>query len=109
MIAHDARFILVTAPRLAGSGTGLVDTAALVGLPTTPFIVAYLGATLSAARILSGRAPMPAVLSDTERWPSWPRGGWMLLIGLVVAVLGAFARPPVRPAVTRSAGVSSAP
>jgi amino acid efflux transporter len=78
---------------LGGAGTGLVDTAALVGLPTTLFIAVYLGATLAAARLLSGRVRALAALSAVAVAAVAAFCGWMLLVAALVAGLGALARP----------------
>jgi hypothetical protein len=55
--------------------------------------VVYLGATLSGARVLSGRPRALAVLSFVEVAVVAAFCGWMVLLGLLVAGLGALARP----------------
>jgi len=78
---------------LGGAASGLVSTAALVALPTTLFLAVYLGCTVSAARILTGRLRVTAALSAAAVAGVLAFGGWTLLVAALVALLGAVQRP----------------
>jgi amino acid efflux transporter len=108
------RFLAVVAASglavVALYGAGLASPAALVILPTTLFLVVYLGCMAAAARMLRGPA----------RWAAVPAGvmvavvlgycGWALLAPLAV-ITAVCATPPAGAAVRglRSRGAASRP
>ena len=67
---------------------GLVGTAQLIGLPTTLFLVVYLGCTVSAARTLRGRARGAAVVSVAAVLTVLAFCGWPLAVAGSVAAAG---------------------
>jgi amino acid efflux transporter len=81
---------------LAGAATGLVSTAQLVALPTTLFLTVYLGCTVSAARLFTGRLRLVAVLSAAAVAGILAFAGWMLLAALLISLLAAVRRPTRR-------------
>jgi amino acid efflux transporter len=80
---------------LAGAATGLVSTTQLVALPTTLFLTVYLGCTVSAARLFTGRLRLVAVLSAAAVAVILAFAGWTLLAALLVCVLAVTRRNPV--------------
>ncbi len=75
-------------------GLGLVSPAALVAIPTTLFLVVYLGCMASAARVLRGPARLAAALAAVIVAVVLGFCGWALLAALAV-VLGACLGPLV--------------
>jgi amino acid efflux transporter len=79
---------------------GLVNTTQLIGLPTTLFLVVYLGCTVSAARALRGWPRCAAVGSALAVLAMLAFCGWLLVVAGVVAAAAAVTprrgRPPGR-------------
>ncbi|HEX9040702.1 MAG TPA: amino acid permease [Trebonia sp.] len=100
-------------------GAGLATPAALVALPTTLFLVVYLGCMTSAARVLRGPARLAAVPAAVIVALVLGYCGWALLAPAVVAVAVLAPRPghagarragPVTPAARRDQpGLAPAP
>ena len=67
----------------------LVGTAQLIGLPTTLFLVVYLGCTVSATRILSGKVRLAAATAAIAVLVVLAFCGWPLLLAAVVVVAAA--------------------
>jgi amino acid efflux transporter len=67
----------------------LVGTAQLIGLPTTLFLVVYLGCTVSAARILRGRVRAAAVTAALAVLVVMVFCGWPLVLATVVVAVAA--------------------
>jgi amino acid efflux transporter len=67
----------------------LVGTAQLIGLPTTLFLVVYLGCTVSAARILHGRVRLAAVVAAIAVLVVLAFCGWPLLLAAAVVAAAA--------------------
>jgi amino acid efflux transporter len=67
----------------------LVGTAQLIGLPTTLFLVVYLGCTVSAARILHGRVRLAAATAAIAVVVVLAFCGWPLLLAGAVAATAA--------------------
>jgi amino acid efflux transporter len=63
---------------------GLVGTTQLIGLPTTLFLVVYLGCTVSAARTLRGWTRGAAVLSALAVLVVLAFCGWPLAVAAAV-------------------------
>ena len=104
---------LLTAIALSGLalislyGLGLASPAALVALPTTLFLVVYLGCMTSAARVLRGPARWAAVPAAVVVAVILAYCGWALLAPLAVILAVCLARPlarAVRPARGRADG-----
>ena len=74
-------------------GLGLASPAALVAIPTTLFLVVYLGCMISAARVLSGRARLAAAPAAAVVAVVLGYCGWALLAPLAVALASFLARP----------------
>jgi amino acid efflux transporter len=74
-------------------GLGLVSPAALVAVPTTLFLVVYLGCMTSAARVLRGPARLAAAPAAVIVAVVLAFCGWALLGAVVVAVAVLAARP----------------
>jgi amino acid efflux transporter len=87
---------------LAAAATGVVSTTELVALPTTLFLTVYLGCTVSAVRLFTGRLRLVAVLSAAAVAGILVFAGWTLLAALLVCVLATVRRP------TRSQGRDAA-
>ncbi|HWG13459.1 MAG TPA: amino acid permease [Streptosporangiaceae bacterium] len=68
---------------------GLVNTTQLIGLPTTLFLVVYLGCTVSAARTLRGWTRAAAVGSALAVLVMLAFCGWLLVVAGAVAVAAA--------------------
>ena len=81
-------------------GLGLVSPAALVAIPTTLFLVVYLGCMTSAARVLRGPARLAAALAAAIVAVVLGFCGWALLAALAV-VLAACRGRLVAPTSTR--------
>jgi len=100
---------LLTAIALSGLalislyGLGLASPAALVALPTTLFLVVYLGCMASAARVLRGPARWAAAPAAVVVAVILAYCGWALLAPLAVILAVCFARPLAR-AVRRARG-----
>jgi amino acid efflux transporter len=77
-------------------GLGLASPAALVAIPTTLFLVVYLGCMTSAVRVLTGRARLAAVPAAVVVAVVLGYCGWALLAPLAVAVAALIARPGAR-------------
>jgi amino acid efflux transporter len=76
----------------------LVNTTELIGLPTTLFLVVYLGCTVSAARTLRGWPGRAAVGSALAVLAMLAFCGWLLVVaGVVAAVAAADPRRGWRP------------
>ena len=82
-------------------GLGLASPAALVAIPTTLFLVVYLGCMISAVRVLSGRARLAAAPAAAVVAVVLGYCGWALLAPLAVALAALSARPPHRPRCSR--------
>ncbi len=74
-------------------GLGLVSPAALVAVPTTLFLVVYLGCMTSAARVLRGPARLAAAPAAVIVAIVLAFCGWALLGAVVVGVAVFAARP----------------
>jgi amino acid efflux transporter len=78
----------------------LVGTAQLIGLPTTLFLVVYLGCTVSAARTLRGWTRAAAVTAALAVLVILAFSGWPLILAAAVAaaaaLIGRRARRPSR-------------
>jgi amino acid efflux transporter len=88
-------------------GLGLASPAALVALPTTLFLVVYLGCMTSAARMLRGPARWAAAPAAVVVAAILAYCGWALLAPLAVILAVCLARPlarAVRPARGRAHG-----
>jgi amino acid efflux transporter len=71
-------------------GAGLVSPAALIALPTTLFLVVYLGCMASATRVLRGRARLAAAPATVIVAVVLVYCGWALLAPLaVILAIGA--------------------
>ena len=96
-VRPDPRFLAAIAcsgfALIALYGLGLASPAALVAIPTTLFLVVYLGCMASAVRVLSGPARVAAApaaaLVAVVLWYC----GWALLAPLAVALAALAARP----------------
>jgi amino acid efflux transporter len=73
-------------------GLGLVSPAALVAIPTTLFLVVYLGCMASAARVLRGPARPAAALAAVIVAVVLGFCGWALLAALAVALAACLGR-----------------
>ena len=80
---------------LGSAALGWTDTAALVTIPTTLFLLVYLGCTAAAARILSGGARVAAVISCVAVGGVLLFAGWTLLAGAAIIAI-ALTRRSVR-------------
>jgi amino acid efflux transporter len=67
-------------------GLGLVSPAALVAIPTTLFLVVYLGCMASAARVLRGQARLAAAPAAVIVAVVLAFCGWALLAALAVVI-----------------------
>jgi amino acid efflux transporter len=74
-------------------GLGLASPAALVAIPTTLFLVVYLGCMTSAVRVLHGRARLAAAPAAVVVAVVLGYCGWALLAPLAVALAALLARP----------------
>jgi amino acid efflux transporter len=74
-------------------GLGLASPAALVAIPTTLFLVVYLGCMTSAVRVLRGPARLAAAPAAVIVAVVLAYCGWALLAPLAVIVAAAAARP----------------
>jgi amino acid efflux transporter len=77
---------------------GLVGTTQLIGLPTTLFLVVYLGCTVSAARTLRGWTRAAAVVSALAVLVVLAFCGWPLAVAAAVAGAAVVTRRRARPA-----------
>lgn len=77
---------------------GLVGTAQLIGLPTTLFLVVYLGCTVSAARTLRGWTRGAAVVSALAVLVVLAFCGWPLAVAAAVTGAAVVTRRRARPA-----------
>jgi amino acid efflux transporter len=77
---------------------GLVGTAQLIGLPTTLFLVVYLGCTVSAARTLRGWTRGAAVVSALVVLVVLAFCGWPLAVAAAVTGAAVVTRRRARPA-----------
>ena len=77
---------------------GLVGTTQLIGLPTTLFLVVYLGCTVSAARTLRGGTRVAAVASALAVLVVLAFCGWPLAVAAAVTGAAVVTRRRVRPA-----------
>jgi amino acid efflux transporter len=66
---------------------GVVSTAQLVALPTTLFLTVYLGCTVSAARLLTGRVRLAAAVAAVAVVATMSFSGWALVLPVVVAIV----------------------
>ena len=81
---------------LGSAALGWTDTTALVTVPTTLFLLVYLGCTAAAARILTGGVRVAAVVSCLAVGGVLLFSGWSLLIGAAIIALALTRRPSVR-------------
>ena len=77
---------------------GLVGTTQLIGLPTTLFLVVYLGCTVSAARTLRGWTRGAAVVSALAVLVVLAFCGWPLAVAAAVTGAAVVTRRRARPA-----------
>lgn len=91
---------------LGAVATDIVTTAQLVALPTTLFLVVYLGCTAAAARILRGPVRVAAAVAFVAVLGVLAFTGWAVLLGLLV-IVGAYVQPRRR-ALRRTSAVCSA-
>lgn len=77
---------------------GLVGTTQLIGLPTTLFLVVYLGCTVSAARTLRGGTRVAAVASALAVLVVLAFCGWPLAVAAAVTGAAVVTRRRARPA-----------
>lgn len=77
---------------------GLVGTTQLIGLPTTLFLVVYLGCTVSAARTLRGGTRVAAVVSALAVLVVLAFCGWPLAVAAAVTGAAVVTRRRARPA-----------
>jgi amino acid efflux transporter len=77
---------------------GLVGTTQLIGLPTTLFLVVYLGCTVSAARTLRGWTRGAAVVSALAVLVVLAFCGWPLAVAAAVTGAAVLTRRRARPA-----------
>jgi amino acid efflux transporter len=77
---------------------GLVGTTQLIGLPTTLFLVVYLGCTVSAARTLRGWTRGAAVVSALAVLMVLAFCGWPLAVAAAVTGAAVVTRRRARPA-----------
>jgi amino acid efflux transporter len=73
---------------LATAALGIVDTATMVALPTTFFLVVYLGCTGAAIRILRGHVRVLAAASCIVVGAVLAFAGWSLVVAIAVTALG---------------------
>ena len=85
-------------------GLGLASPAALVAIPTTLFLVVYLGCMTSAARVLRGPARLAAVPAAVIVAVVLGYCGWALLAPAAVAVAVCAACPLRRGPCARRGG-----
>jgi amino acid efflux transporter len=91
--AGDRAPLLLAAIAVAGLvlitayGLRLVSTAALVTLPTTLFLLVYLGSMLAAARMLRGPVRVAALVASLAVLAMLPYCGWALLAPVAVTVI----------------------
>jgi amino acid efflux transporter len=88
-------------------GLGLASPAALVALPTTLFLVVYLGCMTSAVRVLRGPARLAAAPAAAIVALVLGYCGWALLAPAIVAL--AVLAGPGRPRIARRSGLSRPP
>lgn len=81
---------------LGSVALGWTDTTALVTVPTTMFLLVYLGCTAAATRILPGRVRVAAAISCAVVAGVLLFAGWSLLAGAVVVIAGFVRRRSVR-------------
>ncbi|MGH3252278.1 MAG: APC family permease [Trebonia sp.] len=74
-------------------GAGLASPAALIAIPTTLFLVVYLGCMTSAVRVLRGPARLAAVPAAVIVAAVLGYSGWALLAPLAVVAIVFAARP----------------
>ena len=72
---------------LGSTALGWIGTTTLVTVPTTLFLLVYLGCTAAAARVLTGPVRIAAILSCAAVAAVLLFAGWSLLVG--AAVIGA--------------------
>ncbi len=93
-------------------GLGLVSPAALVAIPTTLFLVVYLGCMTSAARVLRGPARLAAALAAVIVAVVLGFCGWALLAALAVVLAACLGRLVARPStrlLARFSALAAAP
>ena len=88
-------------------GLGLVSPAALVAIPTTLFLVVYLGCMTSAARVLRGPARLAAALAAVIVAVVLGFCGWALLAALAVVLAACLGRLVARPSTRLRARLSA--
>jgi len=76
----------------------IAGTTQLIGLPTTLFLVVYLGCTVSAARTLRGRTRVAAVASALAVLVVLAFCGWPLAVAAAVTGAAVVTRRRARPA-----------
>lgn len=69
---------------LGAAALGWADTTVLVTVPTTLFLLVYLGCTAAAVRILTGRVRIAAAISCVAVAGVLMFAGWSLLVGVVI-------------------------
>lgn len=74
-------------------GLGVVSPAALVAVPTALFLAVYLGCTLSASRVLNGRARLAAIPAAAAVVVMLGYCGWVLAAPVAVALAAAKGAP----------------
>jgi amino acid efflux transporter len=71
---------------LAAVGSGVIDTAELVTVPTALFLAVYLGCTVAAARIMRGAARAAAVTAACAVLAVLSFAGWAVLVPLATVI-----------------------
>lgn len=72
---------------LGSAALGWTDTAALVTIPTTLFLLVYLGCTAAAVKILTGGARTAAAISCLAVAGVLLFAGWTLLVGAAIIAI----------------------
>ncbi len=97
-------------PLITLYGIGLVSPAALVAIPTTLFLVVYLGSMVAAVRILRGPARWAAVPAAGAVAVMLAYCGWALAVPALVAAIVLVRRfRAARPPLTRPAAAEHRP
>jgi amino acid efflux transporter len=87
--------------------TGAVSTTLLVAVPTALFVTVYLGCTLSALRVLPGRARAAAAPSLAAVVVVLAFSGWAALVAAAVAITAWLAARPSEPERDLAGGVAT--
>ena len=93
---------------LGSAALGWTDTAALVTLPTTLFLLVYLGCTAAAVKILTGRVRVAAAISCVAVAGVLVFAGWTLLAGAAIIAIAVTRRSVRQQRLAHSPTVPSA-